>query len=272
VKLTEPVIKLISSLSIQLQNRIISSFANGFIAGQIAYIANTLSCTLDEARNYAREYGSRNGSWDYYDGYGKIDVGGTIDGVLPVELSSFSAQADNYNVKLIWQTESEINNFGFEILRAKSSNSQDLKWESIGFISGHGTSNKEHIYNFSDSEMKETSTYYYRLKQIDNDGQFEYSSIIEVDIFTLNEYSLSQNYPNPFNPSTTVEFYLPKESNVKLLIYDVLGNEVQTIFNEVKAAGIYKSSIDMDNFAAGIYYYRLTADYFNRTNKMILLK
>lgn len=85
-------------------------------------------------------------------------------------------------------------------------------------------------------------------------------------------FLLSNNFPNPFNPNTTIVYYLPISSEVKLKIYDVLGNEIATLVNEEKPAGTYEVNFDAGNLASGIYIYKLLAGDFIQTRKMILLK
>ena len=85
-------------------------------------------------------------------------------------------------------------------------------------------------------------------------------------------FSLEQNYPNPFNPSTSIKFNIPKQSNVKLVIYDVIGKEVATLVNEMKQPGSYEAVFNGDNFASGVYFYRLEAGNFTDVKKMVLIK
>jgi hypothetical protein len=86
------------------------------------------------------------------------------------------------------------------------------------------------------------------------------------------DYKLYNNYPNPFNPETTIRYDLPKESNVVIKVYDITGKEVTTLVNENKKAGVYSLRFNGSNFASGIYFYRITAGYFTKANKMIILK
>ncbi len=198
-------------------------------------------------------------------------------GIIPVELTSFTAFADNQNVRLKWTTATETNNNGFEIERNRNNDAQE--WERIGFVEGNGTTTEPHSYSFED-EVEEPGSYFYRLKQIDYDGSFEYSSVIEVDVKPITEFSLSQNYPNPFNPSTKIKFNIPSPYQgegqrvrfTTLKVYDVLGNEVATLVNEEKPAGTYEVEFDASNLSSGIYYYQLKAGSFIQTKKMILMK
>ena len=136
---------------------------------------------------------------------------------IPVELISFFANLIKDKVELLWQTATETNNSGFEILRgvypANSGTQNDNnEWKRIGFIEGSGTTTEPKTYSFVDEDVT-TGKYKYRLKQIDFDGSFEYSSIVEVAVGIPTEYLLEQNFPNPFNPSTTIKFGIPNRNS-----------------------------------------------------------
>ena len=85
-------------------------------------------------------------------------------------------------------------------------------------------------------------------------------------------FRLSQNYPNPFNPVTRIKYSVPVQSSVKLILYDVLGKEVKTIVNEVKPSGEYIYDLNASSLSSGVYFYKLEADGFIDTKRMILLK
>ena len=167
-----------------------------------------------------------------------------------------------------------MNNYGFEILRSiytvAGGNQYDL-WDLLGFVEGNGNSNSPKEYSFIDNEIT-SGKYSYRLKQIDNDGTFEYSKIIEIDVDVPLEFELSQNYPNPFNPSTTIKYSLPVTSYVKLSVFNILGEEVQILMNETKDAGTYAINFNASQLNSGIYFYRLQAGDFIQVKKMTLLK
>ena len=152
---------------------------------------------------------------------------------LPVELSSFTAVSKPDQIILKWETKTETNNYGFEIERKLSD-----KWQVIGFINGNGNSNSPKEYSYVDKNLIGGSKYKYRLKQIDNNGKYEYSNVVEVEVVPT-EYALYQNYPNPFNPTTTIRYQLPKESKVVIKIYNILGSEVMELLNENKEAWNY---------------------------------
>lgn len=89
---------------------------------------------------------------------------------------------------------------------------------------------------------------------------------------TVTEYSLSSNYPNPFNPSTVISYALPQSGLVTLKVYDILGNEVATLVNEVKSEGIHSVNFDASGLPSGVYIYKMQAGDFVQTKKMMLLK
>ncbi len=193
-------------------------------------------------------------------------------GIVPVELTSFTASVSGNSVQLTWETATEVNNYGFVIERSLIDNeSEDNSWEKINFVQGQGNTSSPYSYSFTDENLL-TGTYQYRLKQIDYDGSFEFSDIVEVEILTPIEFSLSPNYPNPFNPSTTIQYSIPKSGNVKLIVYSSLGEEVATLVNNYEEAGKYKINFDASGLSSGIYFYKLQTNNFNQIRKMILLR
>ena len=189
-----------------------------------------------------------------------------------MELTSFSATSTGSTIRLDWNTATEINNYGFEIERKVGSPQSSVgNYEKIGFVNGNGNSNSPKDYSFVDDKVS-LEKYSYRLKQIDNDGQFEYSSTVQVDLENLSTFSLDQNYPNPFNPSTTIKFSLPTASNVKITIFNLLGQEIQTLVDETKEAGIHEINFNAQNLNSGVYLYKIEAGSYIQTRKMTLIK
>ena len=186
---------------------------------------------------------------------------------LPVELVSFSAVVEKGNVVLNWQTTTEVNNYGFEIEKSKG---KGEKWEKISFVDGHGTTNAPQRYSYTDKPG--SGIFWFRLKQIDRDGKFEYSSIVEADLSAPVTFGLEQNYPNPFNPATTIRYGLPQQANVRLAVYDVIGREVATLVNETKEAGSYEVTFTTQPLASGVYLCRLTAGGYSKTIKITLVR
>jgi murein tripeptide amidase MpaA len=198
-----------------------------------------------------------------------------VSSIIPVELVSFSYSINDNDVTLNWTTTSETNNMGFNIerkqVRSQQSSVGNEEWNIIGFMSGFGTTTEQKTYSFKDENLI-VGNYQYRLKQIDFDGSFEYSNIIDVQIILPNKFSLEQNYPNPFNPSTTILYSIGNGQYVSLRVYDVLGNEIATLVNEEKPAGDYDVDFTGSRLSSGIYFYTLKAGSFIETKKMILLQ
>jgi endonuclease I len=197
----------------------------------------------------------------------------TSTGALPVELVSFTAAAGKDAVTLAWKTATELNNTGFDIQRGSEKNREgEIIFNKIAFVKGAGNSTALVNYSYSD-KLTAPGKYYYRLKQTDYDGTTKLSPVVEVNFKALvNGYYLEQNYPNPFNPSTTISYSLPVSSNVKLSVFNTLGQQVKVIENDYKNAGNYQVSFSADDLNSGIYFYKIEAGQFSQTRKMNLLK
>jgi len=206
-----------------------------------------------------------NGEQDVYYSYIR-DVG-----TVPVELISFSSFISENIVSLNWTTATELNNHGFEVERSLNNKS----WTTIGFREGKGTTSEPQQYSYSDqlSDIA-VSKLYYRLKQIDFSGSYEYSNVVEVEILPKT-FSLNQNFPNPFNPSTHIQYEISSRQFVSLKVFDVLGKEVATLVNEEKPAGTYKIEFNAElnvNPASGVFFYQLKVGDYVATKKMVLMK
>lgn len=209
----------------------------------------------------------------------------SLDFPLPVELVSFIEDAENGTVFLTWTTASEKNNKGFQVERKKSASTGSANgkveskegWNVAGFVNGNGTSTEKNNYSFIDENI-ESGKYKYRLKQIDFDGSFEYSNEIEVEIGIPDKFELYQNYPNPFNPTTTISYSLPFDSKVIIKIYNILGQDVKLLKDEIISAGNYEVQFNSASLSSGIYFYRFSAESvdgkqkYSSIKKMILLK
>ena len=186
---------------------------------------------------------------------------------VPVELLSFHASVVDGKVLLQWYTSTETNNAGFKIER--SNNASD--YEEIFFVGGNGTTTNRNVYSYLD-ETVHSGVYYYRLKQIDYDGSFEYLNVAALDLGMPGGFLLEQNYPNPFNPKTIINYQISKEGLVILKLYDVLGKEIKTLINDQKSSGNYSVELDASELPSGIYYYQLVAGSYSSTKKLIVLK
>lgn len=194
---------------------------------------------------------------------------------VPVELTSFSGRVQGEKVILNWSTATEINNRGFEIQRSTNK----TYWSAIGFKEGYGTTTQEHDYTYSDNiSSLNSNKLYYRLKQVDFNGSFKHSNIVEIEIAPA-KFELSQNYPNPFNPITKIGYSVPvldanfaSSTKVILKVYDVLGREVATLVDEVKQPGSYEVEFDGSKLSSGVYFYKFQAGKYSSAKKMILLR
>lgn len=207
-----------------------------------------------------------------------VGAGGVIlmsrhPSVIPVEFSSFSASSAAGKVILNWETATETNNRGFEIERKIVNADNESQFITIGFKSGFGTTTSPQSYVFSDDVSAiAADKVIYRLKQIDFDGRFSFSDEVMVDNLLPSVFSLEQNFPNPFNPVTSIEFSLPESGVVNLAIYNLLGEKVAQLVNEMRSAGEYSVEFNAANFASGNYIYRLSFNGSTITKKMTILK
>jgi hypothetical protein len=180
--------------------------------------------------------------------------------VIPVELAAFYAEPSFDNIKLYWRTASESNNYGFNIERKKSNQS----WQDIAFVPGSGTSASDKVYQYTDSDL-EPDVYYYRLRQVDINGTFQYSESLEVQLKTVSTLALLQNYPNPFNPYTEIRFYLAHaQPSVTLSIYNMAGQEVCTLYSGQLNGGLHRilwngTDNNGHDVPSGLFIYRLSA-------------
>ncbi len=196
-----------------------------------------------------------------------LKIGTIWSDAIPVELSSFTTSVSGNSVTLNWKTATETNNSGFAVQR-KTSNSG---WTNISFVNGNGTSTQTHEYSYTDNNL-ETGKYSYRLKQVDLDGSFGYSNVVEANVETPARFELAQNYPNPFNPTTKIDFSVPANSNVKLTVYNVLGQQIAVLVNGFMKSGNHTADFNAAGFNSGLYFYKLESNGVSLVKKMMLVK
>jgi hypothetical protein len=213
---------------------------------------------------------------------------------LPVQLVAFTgSRGEPGEVVLQWTTISEVNNFGFYVQR-KRSGDQLFSDLPQGFVPGQGTSLVRHDYLYFDrNALSERCSY--RLKQVDLDGTANYSDTIRIEGATTgvpgesgSAFALHQNYPNPFNPTTTFEYTVGgvvalsralssgveghECTNVRLVVFDLLGREVAVLVNAGKPAGSHSVEFDGTGLPSGVYIYQLIAGPYVERRKMMLMK
>jgi hypothetical protein len=252
-----------------LTNDTVNLFINPDISGAEPSPNLTVATTQTDAVSFGtinlRQGSSSNAPGVIVDG---IRVTTVWADVVPVELVSFNAAANGSAVSLTWMTATETNNNGFSIERKRGSGD----WQAIGFVKGNGTTTQANNYSFSDRNIEAKASYSYRLKQMDFDGSYSYSKVVQVSSNLVNTFELKQNYPNPFNPSTQISFSLAKDGFVKLVVYNLLGQEVKTLINRNMEAGSYSMSFDAYDLQSGIYIYKLTSAGSSLTKKMMLVR
>jgi|GEM_PF-828199 len=191
---------------------------------------------------------------------------------VPVELTSFSVTQENGNARLSWTTATEKNNSGFEIQKS----TDKTIFTKVSFVKGQGTTIEKSYYSFIDNSQNSQKCYY-RLKQIDFDGTFTYSDILEFHSGQSFTFVLDQNYPNPFNPETKITFTLSQKASVHLKLFNILGEQVATLINERLNTGKHVYLFNASQFSSGVYLYQLSANNedgsLNKSiKKMILTK
>ena len=203
--------------------------------------------------------------------------GGTNDTSLPVLLSSFAATVENNRVNLQWATSAELDNFEWLIERRMNT---DENFHEIGRMAGNGTTNERHEYDFLDAAVLEGNAYEYRLSNVDYSGQInQYPQIVRVNITagSIEDFQLYANYPNPFNGETNIRFRIGEPTKTTLVVYDINGRVVKTIFSGELNQGehIYRwdATDNLGNtVASGFYLVRLRTDNFYKSVKMILAR
>ena len=175
-------------------------------------------------------------------------------------------------ILLKWTTATESNNSGFMVERS----SNKINFNELAFINGRGTTTEVSDYEYVDG-ISTPGKYYYRLKQIDFDGSFNYSKVVETEVEGPQVFVLSQNYPNPFNPSTMIKFSLPVDAYVSIELFNTLGEKVDELTNRDYSIGNHEISFDASKLSNGIYYYTINANgvdgsSFVSTKKMVLMK
>lgn len=190
------------------------------------------------------------------------------DEIVPVELTSFTANVNKSGyVILNWSTATEVNNHIFEVQRRN----ENTRFTTIGYIEGNGTTTEPREYSYIDKSVK-TGVYYYRLKQIDFGGNYEYTDEVMIDAKAPLAFKLGQNYPNPFNPSTTIQYSIPESGHVRLSVYNMIGEEIRVLVDEKIDAGFYKKIFDASNLPSGAYVYKFESPGFVQVKKMLLMK
>ncbi len=200
-------------------------------------------------RYFVTDAGSSSTSFNS-DYIGLDDV--TYDAALPVTFMNFNGTIKDNKVLLNWATSNEINNSGYDVER--SINGKDFS--AIGFVKGNGNTSVVSNYSYLDGSKLPSGTLYYRLKQIDLDGAYKYSNIIQVNFenFSFNVY------PNPVVDNSAVQFQLQETANVSIQVTSSTGKIVQVINKGSLQPGTYSVPLSLNNAAKGTYFIKLFAN------------
>jgi hypothetical protein len=198
--------------------------------------------------------------------YGEIGIAGTAINPLPVTFTSLAATPKSGNVILSWITASEINNKGFEVERSVDGRA----FEYTGFVKGAGNSNRSLSYSFADAKAfakAHSNILYYRLKQVDADGRYTYSNVVNASDNT--QKATVSVYPNPFNTAYSISVDAAKAGSVGLKMVDIQGRLVAE-----RSINVNKGSneITMDNLQglqAGIYFVKVALDGETQVLKLV---
>lgn len=182
------------------------------------------------------------------------DGGGALAGdcpSLPVELTNFQAKASTDYVALSWQTSSETENAGFELERSTDGKNFKL----VSFIEGNGTTIEAQAYAYDDKTVRSGQLYYYRLKQIDFDGSYEYSEILSAQL--QGKGITATISPNPSSDGQVrLSFATTQKGDMTVRVYDMVGRELVTRTQEVEV-GENLFNLDLGTLSAGTYFVKM---------------
>lgn len=190
----------------------------------------------------------------------------TDNSPLPVELTAFTATADGHAADLRWETASETNNTGFEVQMDGGNG-----FSRVDFVPGAGTTLEAQSYSLRVANLA-AGSYRFRLKQIDLDGAFEFSPVVELAIGSTEPFALSAG-PNPFRRSANVSLQVAVAQDVTVEVYDLLGRSVARLFDGAMDADQSRTfSVDGSSLAPGLYVVRATGERFTTTRQIVRLR
>ncbi len=189
-------------------------------------------------------------------------------GVLPVELVSLDALINGNSVVLAWATASETNNAGFSVEQEVGTD----VFAEIGYVVGHGTTVDPKEYSFEVNDLH-PGLHRFRLKQIDFDGAFEYSSVVEAAVTVPDRFLIEPAYPNPFNPTTTLRFAVGAEQHVEVTLVNAAGQSIRTLYSgTVVANEMQQLTVNADGLPSGTYLVHFEGTGLSATERIVLAK
>lgn len=205
---------------------------------------------------------------------GRVITGTHANGVfstsapIPVELASFEATRTSNDIRLRWTTATETNNAGFDVQHQY----RDGSFQSLEFIEGAGTTSDAETYQYTVSGNLRPGAHTFRLKQVDQDGSTHFSKTEEVIVSPQGDFELSSPSPNPFQHSTTMQLTVQESQSVTAHVYNVLGQRVQTVWNErLSANQPVPLRIEGERLPSGLYFIQVRGETFETTQKVTLV-
>lgn len=187
---------------------------------------------------------------------------------LPVELTAFNAVRNGNDVTLNWQTASETNNAGFEVEQRRT----DGPWEQVGFVDGHGSTTEIQTYSYSLTDLS-AGHYTFRLRQVDLDGTAEYSSEVTVQVRPNRALDLSSATPNPFQEQTRFTLSVSERQDVRVDVFNTLGQRVAVLHDGPVAAGSVQSlTLESSDLSSGVYFVRGQSESHSVTRRIEIVR
>ncbi|MEA3288250.1 MAG: GLUG motif-containing protein, partial [Candidatus Marinimicrobia bacterium] len=228
---------------------------------------------------------ANNDDWDMSssinDGYPYLSWEDGEDQSLAVELSFFKATVNNGSVLLLWQTESEIENLGFILENRIRGESEWLIVDDFNThtdLTGHGSTNETHLYEYTDNKVNFGCRYEYRLSDVDYVGNIKKHPLIEVFIpealssLLPGQFNLLNLYPNPFNPELKIKYETGESTEMRITVFDIQGRELIRLVNQNHENGFHEINWQADHFASGVYLVRFESGRSLLMRKVTLLK
>lgn len=237
-------------------------------AGEQVLLTGEFSNTFDIDPTSGVDVRTSSGQYDLF--MAKLVTGNNLP--LPVELVDLTAVADGGDVVLHWQTASETNNAGFDVEMWDVNRAVRHDWHRIAFVEGHGSTPEPQTYTYRAGGLA-AGTYRFRLKQIDFDGAFAYSPEVELSVGLPDAYLLTPAYPNPFNGQAHFTLTLPRQQQVEVAVYNVLGQRVAVLHEgELEAGQAHAFVFEASGLSSGLYVIRARGEHFSAQQHAVLLK
>ncbi len=183
-----------------------------------------------------------------------------VQGPLPVEFGPLVAMAEDEVVTLNWETYAEVNSTGFVIERGQQDDEGEIghiRWEDVGAVQSQGDHDDTRLYSYQDEVQFNGEPYFYRIRQVDNDGKFSFSETVSVKIAGPDDSELLDVYPNPAQDQVNIRYFSKFDGQVELHLYNLTGQEVFVGSREAEKDGVYVETLDLNGVESGLYIYTI---------------